>query len=313
MTVCIASFAAKSKAIVMVSDKSVTYGGKDSIPLVSDTEAQKFLRIGETFWYTLTAGDPSFAFSVVKAAEKTLTKRPEWKVADSVEGMMQCLKLAYQKTRETAVVDTILKPRMLSKNLVVARPTTMQPITEDVFLAVTTLAKDFKPDTSLLVCGFDAKREPHIFSVVNPGKCNLHDTSGFFAVGIGATTAISRLLILEAQKVDRLELVLYQDFDAKVHAEIVEDVGYNWDAEVLIPGRPAIQVPPKIIRLIEGVYADFPQTPLVEAKNTVRVAKLTSEKRNRTRMETLTKFVDSILDKAKPHAKSGLKKSKSKQ
>ncbi len=75
MTVCIASFAAKSKAIVTVSDKSVTYGGKDSIPLVSDTEAQKFLRIGETFWYTLTAGDPSFAFSVVKAAEKTLTKR----------------------------------------------------------------------------------------------------------------------------------------------------------------------------------------------------------------------------------------------
>ena len=113
-------------------------------------------------------------------------------------------------------------------------------MTEDVFLAITTLAKDFKTNSRLLVCGFDKKGEPHIFSVSNPGKCDIHDLTGFYAIGIGAPTAVARLLILDSKKENALEVVLYQVFEAKVNAEVVQNVGYNWDAEILIPGNEAI-------------------------------------------------------------------------
>jgi hypothetical protein len=102
MTVCIANVAASSKAIVMVSDKAITYGDTDidSVRLVSDTEAQKVLRIGHTFWYALIAGEPTFAFDVVEAAAKMIAKKPDWKIENRVESMMYCLKSAYQKCRD---------------------------------------------------------------------------------------------------------------------------------------------------------------------------------------------------------------------
>ena len=317
MTVCIANVAAKAKAIVMVSDKAVTYGDKDSIPLVSDTEARKFLRIGKTFWYALIAGDPSFAFEVVKSAERILAQRDELALSSTVSGMMDCLREAYQDCRQRAVEETVLKPRLFTRKLVVERPVSLQPLPEDVLIALTTLAKDFKTNCSLLVCGFDESREPHVFSVTNPSKCALHDMTGFFAVGIGATTALSRLLVLEAQKDDELDLALYQAFDAKVNAEVVEDVGYNWDAEILVPGREAIPVPPYAVQIIESLYRDFPLTPIV--KGNKANPSQTTEKKNKEihkkRLEKLSKFVDSVLKmatKPSPHRKSVPRKSKSK-
>lgn len=317
MTVCIASIAAKSKAIVMVSDKAVAYGGNSLVPMVADTGARKFLRIGNTFWYALIAGDPSFAFQVIKTTEKTLLRRSDCNFSDTVDGMMHCLRSSYQKSREAAVEDRILRPRLLSKNLVVARPTTVQPLGEEITLAVMTLAKEFKTDSSLLVCGFDANRAPHIFSVTNPGKCDLHDITGFYAVGIGATTAIARLLILEAREEDRLELALYQSFDAKVNAEIVEDVGFNWDVEVLVPGRTAIKVPDKIARVIEKAYNDLPLTPLTfgSDKHFKKVAAGLTIKREAAKK--LSDFAKDVLEKGQPmkpspRRKSSPKKSKSK-
>jgi hypothetical protein len=315
MTVCIATVAAESRAIVMVSDKAVSYSGSGAvIPLVSDTEAKKFLRIGDTHWYALIAGDPTFAFEVVKTAERTLAKQIDKQLSDSVGGMMYCVRAAYRKQREASVEEQILRPRLLNKNLVVARPMTMQPLTEDVFLAVITLAKDYKTKCSLLICGFDSHDKPHIFSVTDPGKCDLHDLTGFFAVGIGATTAISRLLILETKKKDSLVLSLYQSFEAKVNAEVVEDVGYNWDAEILVPGIRAIPVPRGIIRTIEKAYEDFPLTPFVPSRAFPRKTVSFSSDRGTTKQ--LFDFADSVLARAKPKRpfrKSSSRKSKSKR
>lgn len=263
MTVCIANIAARSKAIVMVSDKAVTYESNTGMPaLVADTGARKFFRIGDTFWYMLVGGNPSFAFDVVRNAERILARMADKNLPESLGGMMYCLKSSYQKTRDKAVEDRVLRPRLFDKNLVTARSSNLQPLSDEVFLAITTTAKEFNPECRLLVCGFDAKNKPHIFTVTNPGKSDLHDITGFYAVGKGAITAIARLLILEARIEDRLELALYQAFDAKVNAEIVETVGYNWDVEVLVPGYKAIPVPNPVARVIERAYEDFPLTPI---------------------------------------------------
>lgn len=228
MTVCLAAFAEKAKAIVLVSDKAVTYGGGDedssgSGAMQYDTGARKFKRIGDTFWYALLAGDPTFALGVIDAAEQIIANNHD--LDKSISGMMATFKVAYKKRREELVTDKVLAPRLLTKSLLVARPSDLLPLDQEYFFAVSEAAKNLKTHTSLLVCGFDSQHEAHIFSVINPGVVNSHDLVGFHAVGVGAKMAISRLLTLDTEKEDHLGLALFQAFDAKVNAEITQGVG----------------------------------------------------------------------------------------
>jgi len=266
MTVCLASIAEKSKAIVMVSDKAVTYGGSESLtPMQYDTGVKKFCRIGETYWYALIAGDPTFALSVVNGAEQIIAQQSEF--AESVVGMMNCFKAAYKKRRDSLVEDLILSPRLLTKELFVARTTDLQPLDQDFVFGISAEAKNLKTNSSLLICGFDKHNNPHIFSVSNPGKVNSHDLTGFHAIGIGATMAISRMLVLEADLNDHLGLALFQAFDAKVNAEVTQGVGYNWDAEILVPNKKAIPLRSDIANLVENVYRAYPYTPFPRKVN----------------------------------------------
>jgi hypothetical protein len=264
MTVCLASFAEKAKAIVLVSDKAVTYGGGDddssgSGAMQYDTAVKKVKRIGSTWWYALLAGDPTFALNVVDGAEQIIANSPD--LPNTATGMMSCLKVAYKKRREELVSDRVLAPRLLTKDLLVARTSDLLPLDQEFLFAVSAEARNLKTRTSLLVCGFDASSEAHMFSVVNPGIVNNHDLVGFHAVGVGANMAISRLLTLDSEKDDHLGLALFQAFDAKVNAEITQGVGYNWDAEVLVPGKKAIPLRTDMALLIENIYRAHPYTP----------------------------------------------------
>jgi hypothetical protein len=62
MTICIAAMAAKSKAIVCIADRAVTYssstGGVNS---QSDGGVQKIIDLASTGWVALVAGNLPFA------------------------------------------------------------------------------------------------------------------------------------------------------------------------------------------------------------------------------------------------------------
>jgi hypothetical protein len=255
MTVCIATFAERAKAIVMLSDKAVTYPSG----LQSDTGVTKSRRIGDSCWHVLIAGNPTFALKVVNLASKKLEEIPT--TVDSVFSMMDCLSECYQAMRDKSVNEVILRPNLLTRDLVVSRPRTLLPLQDDVVLAIHENAAKYKVKTSLLVCGFD-ESGPHIFSVSDPGVSENFDMTGFHAVGIGASTAIARMLQLEAVREDALPLALYQIFDAKVNAEIMQGVGYSTDAEILVKDRKkTVKVPIRIIRLIDNVFMSHPNTP----------------------------------------------------
>jgi len=172
MTVCLATFAEKSKAIVLVSDKAVTYGGatdedsSGSGAMQYDTGVKKVKRVGETLWYALLAGDPTFALNVINAAEQIIAHTPD--LPNSAMGMMSCFKAAYKKRREELVSDRVLAPRLLTKDLLVARTSDLLPLDQEFFFGVSAEAKNLKTNTSLLVCGFDSNSKAHIFSIVNP-------------------------------------------------------------------------------------------------------------------------------------------------
>jgi hypothetical protein len=256
MTVCIGAIAEDSKAIVMVADKAVTYDG--GLPIESDTNVHKIVPIGKSGWYALMAGDPTFAMDVVSQCEQIIFSKGNPASGDE---MMRYVREAYQDCREGEIVDRILRPRLLSKELYISRSKDLLPLAPAFTAEIDGQIKKFQTGTRLLVCGFYEKT-PYIFSVADPGVYDRHERLGFHAVGIGQETALARLLSVEADKTDALATALYNVFDAKVNAEIMQGIGYGWDAEILVRGSPkSFKVPRNIVSLMDRVYTGFPRSP----------------------------------------------------
>jgi 20S proteasome alpha/beta subunit len=307
MTVCVATLASNSRAIVMVSDKAVTYTG--TTPLQSDVGIKKLRRVGKTPWHALIAGDPTFALRVIEIAEAILAARKKkysTDLAQNVSGIQSVMKTAYQRARTEMVEDTVLSPRMLSRALFVERGKDLQSLDPEFFSELSDACDNANPGSQLLVCGFDPDEKPHIFSVVNPGKLANHDLTGFHAIGAGARTALARLLMLDSDRSDSISLALYQAFDAKVNAELVQSVGYFWDAEILIPGK-CKNVPKHVIRLIDNVYAALPKEPFSPKKKRYKYPRRWESR--------LGKYLTNLLEPQarRPHQKSVPQRSKSKQ
>ncbi len=259
MTVCVAALAHDCQAIVLIADKALTYGDNEYQPaLQGDTGVEKMLPICSSGddgqkcqWSALIAGDATVAQDVVRRAQDALSLNPLLRETDS--GMMICLKSAYQQAREQGVLETVLQPKLLTKDLVLARGKDMIPLPDAFFREVVEEIAHYALGCNLLVCGFDAAGRGHIFSVSDPGIANIYDMGGFGTLGIGQETALSRLLWLDAAKDDDVDVALYQVFDAKAHAEMIQGVGYNSDGWIMVPGK-TVNVPRRIMDLINTVY-----------------------------------------------------------
>ncbi len=268
MTVCVAAFAAKSKAIILVSDKAVTYGGSGPIPepaMQADTGIKKIRQIGQSGWWVLVSGSPSSAEKVVRTAAETLTASPI--LAHSCSEMMGCVSSAYAKVRRKAIKEQILEPRLLTEDLLVARSASLLPFPDPYFLQVSDEVAAFNLQCHLLVCGFDKTRNPrpHIFSISHPGTADSKDLEGFDAIGIGSQVAIGTLLDSHMDRGDDLEEALYEVFDAKAHAELIQGVGFDWDARIIPAGKKAVPVKRAILNLVGRVWEDATASPFHKA------------------------------------------------
>jgi hypothetical protein len=113
MTVCIAAIAAKSKAIVMIADKAITYGLER--PMQADVGIKKILPVGRTGWHALVGGDPSFAQEVIDTALEKITSADGKNLhfPGTARTMMHCIKDAYKDVRKQLVTDGVLAPSLL--------------------------------------------------------------------------------------------------------------------------------------------------------------------------------------------------------
>jgi len=171
MTVCVAAFAQKAQAIVMVSDKAVTYPG--AAALQSDVGIKKVRRVAKTPWHVLIAGDPSFALRVIDGVEtafKARKNRDGTDLSHSSGTTMKVFESAYQIARSRFVENTVLSPRLLTRDLLYARGKDLLPLDPEFSSDVSDACQLANPSASLLVCGFDHDDKAHIFSVVIPGK-----------------------------------------------------------------------------------------------------------------------------------------------
>jgi len=257
MTVCIAAIAAKSKAIVMVADKAITYGEQS---FQADMGIKKIVPVGKTGWYALIGGNPSFAQEVIDATVADIVTVDPKKTHHSaypgvLKDMMLCMKDAYKAVRRQWVADRYLAPRMLDeKNPFAGLP-------DEYKVDLMALMADFKITCSLLVCGFDGQMIPHIFSVVSPGIASCHDIPGFHAVGIGRDAAIGELYQFETEADDPLDAALYEVFYAKATAEIVQGVGYGWDCSILTSDHDPIEINKMAREAVENLLSESTTSP----------------------------------------------------
>lgn len=257
MTVCVASIAAKRKAIVMVADKAITFGKER--PLQADLGIEKMLPIGKTGWQALVAGDASFAQEVVDAAVEQIageSTSKEVKIPDSTKTMMRCMKDACKKVRRQWAMDRFIAPRLFNETDPFAG------LPDEYVIELSGAIAQYEINCSLLVCGFDSDRKPHIFSVLSPGLAISHDIPGFHAVGIGRDIALGQLYQYETKETERLDQVMYELFDAKATAELVQGVGYLWDCSVLIPDLPEpVKMTIRVRDALEGILREATCSP----------------------------------------------------
>lgn len=283
MTVCVAAIAAKSKAIVMIADKAITYGTER--PMQADVGIKKMLPIGGTGWHALIGGDPSFAREVIDTAleniKGTKTTLQNTTIPSTARGMMHCIRDAYQKVRKQMASDLILAPCLLNE-------TTLNSVPEQYAIELRGEMAALKVQCSLLVCGFDLSGQPHIFSVSPPGLATNHDIPGFHAVGIGRDMAIGRLYSFETESEESLDNALYEVFDAKATAELIQGVGYEWDCSVLIANGKPREISKSARRAVEGLFEEATASPY-HAKWGSKFKKIPEWKK------TLKDFTDNIL------------------
>ena len=178
MTVCIGALAAKSKAIVLVADKAITYTSHSSALLQWDvTGLCKIVQIGTSCWYVMLGGDPTFALQVIKTCETDCADNLE--VTGCVWKMMDCLAGAYASVRKQRIEESILRPRFLTVDDLIRRDPNLPPLDPTLLQTVNTAVDQFCIDCDLLVCGFDNQKEPHVFLVREPGTSFPYDLEGF--------------------------------------------------------------------------------------------------------------------------------------
>ncbi len=299
MTVCISAFAAKAKAIVLVADKMLTYDPYGPSPMQSDTGISKILHLADSGWEALFAGRGAFAEKVVNQANIAFLEKRA--IAISYEEVTDCITNAYQQVREREVVDTVLRPRLLDKDSFIKRSSQdLQPLNEELSREIVQSLLKYDTGCTLMVCGFD-RYGPHIFTIGDNGVPSSHDLEGFCAIGIGEQAATSRLLWEEVDRNDPLATAIYNVFHAKVQAEIIQGVGYLWDAHVLVSGQKLIRVKGSVVRAIENLFEDSALSPFDKTRRK-------TEAKRKQWIDAVVEFAKEAMERKRPRKRAKLVK-----
>jgi hypothetical protein len=181
-------------------------------------------------------------------------------IADSQELMMDCVKDAYQQIHEQYVVDQVLQPQLLTKETFLGRASTLLPLNDTYMLGIANQVRSFVLDCSLLVAGFDGEGNGCVFTIVHPGTIISHAINGYGAIGVGAEIAMSRLVWALTEPEDDLDMALYQAYEAKAYAELIQGVGSQSDIWIMTP-KQTYEVPIRIELLMRLVFNYSSQIP----------------------------------------------------
>jgi hypothetical protein len=265
MTVCIAAIAAKSKAIVCIADRALTFAGASS-SAQTDSGVTKIVDIPNTRWCAMfSSEDLAFPERVLGIVTREIGKKKRDEINRAV--MELAVKAAFYEQWQLEIEDRILKPKLLTRESLTAIPLETRDArvlnTEYLNILAQEMA-DHRNNCCMIFCGFDGE-DPQIFSCSTPaGQINPCNWQGFQVMGEGEETARNHLIWSEFDKHDSLDSVLYDVFNAKCATEVLQGIGYAWDWKIIIPGSRPKPLPVRIDSLIDRVWMTLNRSPFSE-------------------------------------------------
>jgi hypothetical protein len=222
VTVCIAAIARDGYAnepergdevIVSVSDKKLTLFYTSGDGVVS----KRFHFHSE--WTALMAGsDITPCVEIMQAATGLLSGKH-----NTLRNIASAVKTAYQNRLQELIEDRILS--RYGMKLQEFKASGKNQLTVEIFNSICSQIDNTSLECEFLVFGFDDNKIPHIFVVTNPGIVNVYDKPGFWAIGSGASAALSMLFYRGQNEDTEMEKALYHACEAKFMAETASDVG----------------------------------------------------------------------------------------
>jgi hypothetical protein len=229
VTVCIAAITLE-KCIVTVSDTMVT-SFASSID-ASTSKMESFGRDWEAMW---AADDITQCIPIIERARRYFQNR-----TNTLQVARSCFKRAYQQHLSEMAADEVLGRYGIGmKEFLKSRS---KRFTENLSQSLMLKIQQVKTDWQFLACGFDAKKQPHLFIVEELGKDAVYDSLGFCAIGSGRYAAESLLFQLQQNTVSTVPKTLINLLCAKFMAEKV-GVGKNTYIFIMKPGSSMCSIP----------------------------------------------------------------------
>jgi len=255
MTVCISAITAKSKAIVCIADRALTYAGWGA-NTETDSGLTKIIDLAGN-WCAMFSGDSlTFPKRVLDRVAEQLKTTPKIGLTE----MERCVKEAFEFCWWQEVEDQVLKPNLLTRDEYANRPSDKLPLDSDLVMKLAKEMSEYKQNCSMIFCGFDGDT-PHIFTAATPCQLDPYDWQGFAVIGGGMEAARNQMIWQEYDKDDSLQSGLYDVFSSKVAAENTQGVGYSWDWRVLVEGKKPRPLPRKIDSLIDKLWIVHNRSP----------------------------------------------------
>lgn len=222
MTVGIVAQCFREKCLVGVVDSML------SMPDMSaDRLAIKNFSIGHSWLCMFSAND----LSPVNAIHNAV--RSEIHGDIDLDGIVAVFQSAFRKELVKKAENSVLAP--FSMNMTDFRQNGLANFGPEIFSRSFYQIEQLSLEATFLVYGFDAKEEPHIFTIQNKGEVSYFDQPGFWAIGTGQTSALGSLFGISGSPINyhSSENILYLLCKAKFAAESAPGVGHNTHAIII--------------------------------------------------------------------------------
>ena len=260
MTVCISAIAAKSKAIVCIADRALTYKGWGA-DTETDSGVTKIIDLPRG-WCAMFSGDSlTFPKRVLDRITPKMKSAPDLTLAKVEEWVKEAFEFFWWQEVE----DQVLKPILLTRADFASRGTDKLPLEPELTLKLAKEMSEYESKCSMIFCGFDGNT-PHVFIASTPCQIDPYDWQGFAIVGAGIESARNQMIWQEYEKDDDLESALYDIFSSKVATENTQGVGYAWDWRVLVAGKKPKPLPKSIDKLIDKLWVVHNRSPFATRK-----------------------------------------------
>ena len=229
MTVCIGAICDDGNAVVVASDKMVTFGQ----PINLQTEPDpKFKKI-----YELTASSVALFSGSVPDGEEIISnvKANIGGQRISIHNIAVKVKDEYSSLKNIRVEDTILKP-LLKVDFNGFQQLITNSSSSQILTQILGIISQHNLQLDILIAGSD-DTGCHLWTVTHPGQLLCLDALGYASIGSGGIHASIRLSLGHQSRVANIINTFYNVNEAKKSSEIAPGVGRDTDMALIKDDR----------------------------------------------------------------------------